>query len=92
MHSDPESPVSLFGFFAKNEKSIHIAVPAGCTIDAVNYFGNDHLTPMVPPNKRGRETEDIIKRKLTVPPAIHILMLYQLAYGYHMMKMSGTHL
>ena len=34
------------------------SVPVGCTIDPVNYFGNDHLTPMIRPNKRGREMED----------------------------------
>ena len=38
-------------------------MPAGCTIDPVSYFGNEHLTPMIRPNKRGRETEDIQRQQ-----------------------------
>lgn len=35
-----------------------VAVRAGCTIDPVNYFANDNLSPMIRHNsKRGRETE-----------------------------------
>ncbi|KAK8522499.1 hypothetical protein V6N13_115466 [Hibiscus sabdariffa] len=48
---------------ASNQLQLFGSLPAGCTIDAVNYFGNENLTPMVPPNKRGRETEDILRQQ-----------------------------
>lgn len=38
-------------------------VPAGCTTDPVNYFGNEHLMPMSRPNKRGRGMEDIQRQQ-----------------------------
>ncbi|KAE8663853.1 ATP-citrate synthase alpha chain protein 1-like [Hibiscus syriacus] len=42
-------------------------MPVGCNVDPVNYFGNEHLTSMIRPNKRGRETEDIQRqRKLQI--------------------------
>ncbi|OMP06466.1 putative ATP binding protein [Corchorus capsularis] len=48
---------------ASNQLQLFGTLPAGCTIDPVNYFGNDHLTPMIRPNKRGRETEDIQRQQ-----------------------------
>ena len=36
---------------------------AGCSVDPVNYFGNDHISPMIQPNKRSREMEDISKQQ-----------------------------
>ncbi|KAK8567678.1 hypothetical protein V6N13_105633 [Hibiscus sabdariffa] len=48
---------------ASNQLQLFGSLPAGCTIDAVNYFGNENLTPMVPPNKRGRETEDVLRQQ-----------------------------
>ncbi|GKV22909.1 hypothetical protein SLEP1_g32720 [Rubroshorea leprosula] len=38
-------------------------VPAGCTVDPVNFLGNEQLSPMVRPNKRGREMEDIQRQQ-----------------------------
>ncbi|XP_044494737.1 probable BOI-related E3 ubiquitin-protein ligase 2 isoform X2 [Mangifera indica] len=35
----------------------------GCNIGPVNYFGNEHITPMLRPNKRGRETEDFSRQQ-----------------------------
>jgi E3 ubiquitin-protein ligase BOI-like protein len=35
-----------------------VLVAAGCSIDPVNYFGNEHGTPILRANKRGREAED----------------------------------
>jgi E3 ubiquitin-protein ligase BOI-like protein len=46
----------------QNDYATCIAVPAGCSVDPVNYFGNEHITPMLRPNKRGRETEDISRQ------------------------------
>ncbi|KAJ4827815.1 hypothetical protein Tsubulata_026152 [Turnera subulata] len=38
---------------------LQLFVPAGCGVDPVNYFGNEHTaTPILRHNKRGRETED----------------------------------
>ncbi|XWS34773.1 hypothetical protein CRYUN_Cryun21dG0066400 [Craigia yunnanensis] len=48
---------------ASNQLQLFGSLPAGCTIDPVNYFGNEHLTPMIRPNKRGRETEDIQRQQ-----------------------------
>lgn len=41
----------------------YVAVPAGCSVDPVNYFGSEHITPMLRTNKRGRETEDISRQQ-----------------------------
>lgn len=38
-------------------------VPAGCSVDPVNCFGNEHMTPMLHPNKRARETEDFSRQQ-----------------------------
>ncbi|XP_050120005.1 probable BOI-related E3 ubiquitin-protein ligase 3 [Malus sylvestris] len=38
-------------------------VQAGCNVDPVNYFGTEHITPMLRPNKRNREMEDISRQK-----------------------------
>ncbi|WCJ38470.1 SBP (S-ribonuclease binding protein) family protein [Euphorbia peplus] len=37
--------------------------PAGCNVDPVNYFGNEHMTPMLRPHKRGREAEDFNRQQ-----------------------------
>ncbi|XVE75023.1 hypothetical protein DITRI_Ditri12bG0064200 [Diplodiscus trichospermus] len=51
-HPNTSNQLQLFG-----------SLPAGCTIDPVNYFGNEPLAPMIRPNKRGRETEDIQRQQ-----------------------------
>ncbi|KAF8378270.1 hypothetical protein HHK36_029609 [Tetracentron sinense] len=38
-------------------------VPAGCGVDPVNYVGNEHITAMNRPTKRGREAEDISRHQ-----------------------------
>ncbi|XP_022776121.1 BOI-related E3 ubiquitin-protein ligase 1-like [Durio zibethinus] len=48
---------------ASNQLQLFGSLPAGCTIDPVNYFGNEHPAPMIRPNKRGRETEDIQRQQ-----------------------------
>lgn len=47
----------------KNEFFNYVAVPAGCNVDPVNYFGTEHITPMFRPNKRTREIEDISRQQ-----------------------------
>ncbi|KAE8023485.1 hypothetical protein FH972_009175 [Carpinus fangiana] len=47
---------------ASNQLQLFGSLPAGCSVDPVNYFGNEHITPMLRPNKRGRETEDISRQ------------------------------
>lgn len=48
---------------ASNQLQLFGRLPVGCTVDVVNYFGNEHLAPMVPPNKKGHETEDILRQQ-----------------------------
>ncbi|KAE8707261.1 ATP-citrate synthase alpha chain protein 1-like [Hibiscus syriacus] len=48
---------------ASNQLQLFGNLPVGCQVDPVNYFGNEHLTPMIQPNKRGRETEDIQRQQ-----------------------------
>ncbi|KAG8640141.1 BOI-related E3 ubiquitin-protein ligase 1 [Manihot esculenta] len=50
--SNASNPLQLFSNF-----------PAGCTVDPVNYFGNEHVTPMLRPNKRVRETEEFSRQQ-----------------------------
>ncbi|XWS69027.1 hypothetical protein CRYUN_Cryun04dG0144400 [Craigia yunnanensis] len=67
-NSNPVLPIFLdenrlqYQSNASNQLHLFGSLPAGCTIDPVNYFGNKHLTPMIRPNKRGRETE-VIQRQ-----------------------------
>ncbi|MBA0772785.1 hypothetical protein Gotri_008109 [Gossypium trilobum] len=55
--------LQLFGSLVTNPYCFNTSVPAGCNVDPVNYFGNEHLAPMIRPNKRGRETEDIQRQQ-----------------------------
>ncbi|KAK7829520.1 E3 ubiquitin-protein ligase BOI-like [Quercus suber] len=48
---------------ASNKLQLFGSLPAGCSVDPVNYFGNEHITPMLRPNKRGREMEDISRQQ-----------------------------
>ncbi|KAG6650837.1 hypothetical protein I3843_06G065300 [Carya illinoinensis] len=48
---------------ASNQLQLFVSPPAGCNVDPVNFFGNEHITPIVRPNKRGRETEDISRQQ-----------------------------
>ncbi|KAM3303909.1 putative BOI-related E3 ubiquitin-protein ligase 3 [Capsicum chacoense] len=38
-------------------------VPLDSTTDPVNYFVNEHLTPLIRHNKRGREAEDVSRQQ-----------------------------
>ena len=38
-------------------------VPVGCTVDPVNYFGNEHNSSVVRSNKRVREAEDLSRQQ-----------------------------
>ncbi|KAI4328217.1 hypothetical protein L6164_020590 [Bauhinia variegata] len=44
---------------AANQLQLFGNLQAGCSVDPVNYFGNEQISPMIRPNKRGREMEDI---------------------------------
>ncbi|CAN0923975.1 Probable BOI-related E3 ubiquitin-protein ligase 3 [Linum grandiflorum] len=46
-----------------NSNQLQLFVPAGCNVDAVNYFGREHISPMLQPNKRSRETEDFERQQ-----------------------------
>ncbi|KAK2636515.1 hypothetical protein Ddye_031307 [Dipteronia dyeriana] len=48
---------------ASNQLQLFGSLPAGCSVDPVNYFGSEHITPMLRPNKRGRETEDFSRQQ-----------------------------
>ncbi|KAJ6898204.1 BOI-related E3 ubiquitin-protein ligase 1 isoform X1 [Populus alba x Populus x berolinensis] len=43
---------------ASNQLQLFGNLAAGCSIDPVNYFGNEHGTPILRTNKRVREAED----------------------------------
>ncbi|XVF02484.1 hypothetical protein REPUB_Repub04eG0179100 [Reevesia pubescens] len=68
-NSNPVLPIFLdenrlqYQTNASNQLQLFGSLPAGCTIDPVNYFGNEHLAPMLRPNKRGRETDDIQRQQ-----------------------------
>ncbi|XP_022726307.1 probable BOI-related E3 ubiquitin-protein ligase 2 [Durio zibethinus] len=68
-NSNPVLPIFLdenslqYQASASNQLQLFGSLPAGCTIDPVNYFGNEHLAPMIQPNKRGREAEDIQRQQ-----------------------------
>ncbi|KAF4366143.1 hypothetical protein CsatB_022231 [Cannabis sativa] len=46
-----------------NQLQLFGNVANGCGVDPVNYFGNDHMTPMLRPNKRSREIDDISRQQ-----------------------------
>ncbi|GAB4839769.1 hypothetical protein Ancab_020479 [Ancistrocladus abbreviatus] len=48
----PNNQLQLFG-----------NLPAGCTVDPVNYFGNEQNSSLLRPNKRGREAEDLSRQQ-----------------------------
>ncbi|KAJ7953596.1 BOI-related E3 ubiquitin-protein ligase 1 [Quillaja saponaria] len=48
---------------ATNQLQLFGSIPAGCSVDPVNYIGNDHINPMLRPNKRSREIEDISRKQ-----------------------------
>ncbi|MED6197279.1 hypothetical protein PIB30_055251 [Stylosanthes scabra] len=48
---------------AANQLQLFGNLQAGCSVDPVNYFGNEHISPMIQPNKRSREMEDISKQQ-----------------------------
>ncbi|PSS26873.1 E3 ubiquitin-protein like [Actinidia chinensis var. chinensis] len=48
---------------ASNQLQLFGNVPVGCNVDPVNYFGNEHDTPVLHPNKRVREAENISRQQ-----------------------------
>lgn len=38
-------------------------LPVGCTVDPVNYFGSDHNSSILRPNKRVREADDLARQQ-----------------------------
>ncbi|XP_041015548.1 BOI-related E3 ubiquitin-protein ligase 1-like [Juglans microcarpa x Juglans regia] len=48
---------------ASNQLQLFVSPPSGCNVDPINLFGNEHITPIVRPNKCGRETEDISRQQ-----------------------------
>ncbi|KAF7829346.1 E3 ubiquitin-protein ligase BOI [Senna tora] len=48
---------------AANQLQLFGNLQAGCSVDPVNYFGNEHMSSMIRPNKRSREMEDISKQQ-----------------------------
>ncbi|XP_043701958.1 E3 ubiquitin-protein ligase BOI-like isoform X1 [Telopea speciosissima] len=50
--ADANTQLQLFGNF-----------PAGCSVDPVSCVGNEHITAMNRPAKRGREGEDILRQQ-----------------------------
>ncbi|CAN0893009.1 hypothetical protein LINGRAHAP2_LOCUS17910 [Linum grandiflorum] len=48
---------------ASNQLQLFGNLPAGCNVDAVNYFGIEHVSPMVQTNKRSREAEDFSRQQ-----------------------------
>ncbi|XP_027360739.1 E3 ubiquitin-protein ligase BOI isoform X1 [Abrus precatorius] len=49
-----------------NQLQLFGNLQAGCGVDPVNYFGNEHISSMIHPNKRSREMEDISKQRLQI--------------------------
>ncbi|XP_024023891.1 E3 ubiquitin-protein ligase BOI [Morus notabilis] len=48
---------------ASNQLQLFGNVPNGCGVDPVNYFGNEHINPMIRPTKRSREMDDISRQQ-----------------------------
>ncbi|XP_059656139.1 E3 ubiquitin-protein ligase BOI-like [Cornus florida] len=49
---------------ASNQLHLLENLPVGCNIDPVNYFRNEHNNPLLRPNKRGRESEEISRKQM----------------------------
>ncbi|KAK7407249.1 hypothetical protein VNO78_08991 [Psophocarpus tetragonolobus] len=49
-----------------NQLQLFGNLQAGCSVDPVNYFGNEHISSMIQPNKRSNEMEDISKQRLQI--------------------------
>ncbi|KAK9277304.1 hypothetical protein L1049_006844 [Liquidambar formosana] len=68
-NSNPVFPVFLdenrfqYPTTASNQLQLFGNLPAACSVDPVNYFGNEHNTPMLRPNKRIREADDISRQQ-----------------------------
>ncbi|TKY69870.1 E3 ubiquitin-protein ligase BOI isoform X1 [Spatholobus suberectus] len=52
---------------ASNQLQLFRNLQAGCNVDPVNYFGNEHISSMILPNKQSKEVEDISKRGFKFP-------------------------
>lgn len=51
---------------ASNQLQLFGNLQAGCSVDPVNYFGNEHMSSMIQPNKRSKEMEDTSKQRLQI--------------------------
>lgn len=51
---------------ASNQLQLFGNLQAGCSVDPVNYFGNDHMSSMIQSNKRNKEMEDASKQRLQI--------------------------
>lgn len=56
----------VFTLSLNDRHAISLAVQAGCSVDPVNYFGNEHISSMIQPNKQSKEMEDISKQRLQI--------------------------
>ncbi|KAI9124965.1 hypothetical protein K1719_003581 [Acacia pycnantha] len=48
---------------AANQLQLFGNLPAGCSVDPVNYFGNEHISSMVQPSRQTREIDDMSKQQ-----------------------------
>ncbi|XP_054790771.1 E3 ubiquitin-protein ligase BOI-like [Prosopis cineraria] len=48
---------------AANQLQLFGNLPAGCSVDPVNYFGNEHISSMVRPSRQNREMDDLCKQQ-----------------------------
>ncbi|XP_052186408.1 uncharacterized protein LOC127797492 isoform X2 [Diospyros lotus] len=68
-HVNASNQLQLFGNFGCNvdqqhiEPLSHYAGSAGCSVDPVNYFGNEHTAHMLQPKKRSREADTIPRQQ-----------------------------
>jgi len=56
----------VFTLSLNDSQAISFAVQAGCSVDPVNYIGNEHVSPMIQPNKRSKEMEDMSRQRLQI--------------------------
>ncbi|KAL5537531.1 hypothetical protein UlMin_040260 [Ulmus minor] len=48
---------------ASNQLQLFGNAANGCSVDPVNFLSNEHTTPMIRPNKRSREMDDISRQQ-----------------------------
>nr|DAD34551.1 TPA_asm: hypothetical protein HUJ06_005191 [Nelumbo nucifera] len=66
-NGNPVFPVFLeenrFQYDSNASTQLQLFGNSGCSVDPVNYVGNEHVSAMNRPTKRSRETEDILKQQ-----------------------------